>query len=105
MAECLSAQSNGFGSREDDEPVTPKPVEAKPGPSSTYSEVYVGRSRVEQIPDAEFPAGLVDPTTQNWRQSIEASKPRVPENEVNALDNQEVERSLQRQVSFLRVVK
>jgi hypothetical protein len=91
--------------REDDEPA--KPVEAaKPVPSNSYTEVYTGRSNSETIPDSEFPIGMRDLTTDNWRKSIEASKPRKPENEVNALDNAAVNEALERQqISFLRVVK
>jgi hypothetical protein len=81
--------------REDDEP-TPKPVEAaKPTPVSNYTEVYVGRANRETI-NQEFAGGPFqdDPTTSNWRNSIEASKPRKPGEEVNPLNPVEVERAL-----------
>jgi hypothetical protein len=71
------------------------------------SQVYTGRARSEHISDNEFPVGLRDMTTDNYRKSLEAaSKPRVPptnENEVNPFDDHAVAAALARQQ--FRVVK
>jgi hypothetical protein len=96
----------------EDEPVAPiasKPVEAKPGPSSTYTEVWIGRSSHVDL-NQEFDGRPFrdNETTSNWRKAIEAaSKPRVvnTQDEVDPTNPAAVEAALQRQVSFLRVVK
>jgi hypothetical protein len=86
---------------EDVEPAPSTPVEPTPAPYTmpASSQVYVGRSGPNLISDDEYPQGMCDTTTQNWRKSLEASKPRVPQEEVNALDLQEVERALQKQMA------
>jgi hypothetical protein len=84
-------------------PVEPAP---KPAPSSTYSEVYTGNSGRGVDLNKEF---RDNEATSNWRKSIEASiersvsKPRVPTDEVNPLNDAEVNAALARQQ--FRVVK
>jgi hypothetical protein len=78
----------------DDEPAKPVPVEQdKPVPSS-YTEVWTGRSAQVNL-NQEFDGSPFcdNETTSNWRKSLN-QKPPVPQNEVNALDNQAVERAL-----------
>jgi hypothetical protein len=81
----------------------PTPAPSKPPPLEGKAAgfamgCYTGPSGGgEMIPDAEFPVGLTDTTTANWRRSIEASKPRVPTNEIDPTDRAAVERALQRQ--------
>jgi hypothetical protein len=91
---------------------TPPPTPVEP-PSPTMLDamcgVYTGRSSQQLIPDDEFPVGLVDQTSVNWRKSLEASKPRTPQDEINPLDEAAVEAALQKQqaqiIAFPRVSK
>jgi hypothetical protein len=99
----------------EDEPdaPTPPPTPVEATPSSTMLDcmcgVYVGRSSREML-NKEFDNGPFqdDPTTSNWRKSLD-QKPRVPENEVNALDPLEVQRAFENQqanvIAFPRVSK
>jgi hypothetical protein len=94
----LGGRIKRFIFNEDEPAVVAKPVEATPVPSNSYTEVYCGRQNRELIPDSEFPAGMCDTTTDNWRRSLTESKPRVPQNEVNALDNAAVNEALEKQL-------
>jgi hypothetical protein len=77
----------------EDEPVSNKPSPPKPAPKSepveersveaitadALARLYVGGRGVDI--SGEFP---LDPIVDNWRKSIEASKPRKPEGEIPA---------------------
>ena len=64
--------------KEDQEPAPPELSQKEKDRRAMLSQIYTGRSGPELIPDDEFLQGLIDPTTANWRQSVEAaSRPRV----------------------------
>src|SRR5262249_16286073 len=90
----------------EDETAGPPPApEPSPMMAAMLPGRYWGKSGPELIPNEEFPVGLIDPVTENWRRGIEAAnRPRVSGvDEVNPLDPAAVDRALVRQ--HLRVIK
>jgi hypothetical protein len=82
----------------------PEPAPRSDNPSaapSSYTEVYCGNSARELLPDTEFPIGLSNEATRNWRRSLTESKvvkkPTV-DIEINPTDVAAVNRAYASQV-------